>query len=80
MPSVILTDDQVIDLVKQLPPQHKRTVLLVLAESAQALRSERMDYAETQLRLRATERGLLWDSLTDDEREALIDDLLHEAP
>lgn len=59
MPSVTLTDDQVVDLVKQLPPQQKRTVLLVLTESAQALRSERMDYAETRLRLRATERGLV---------------------
>jgi hypothetical protein len=80
MPSVILTDDQVVELVKQLPAQQKRAVLLALAEAAKTQRDERMTYAEAQLRQRAAERGLSWDALTEDEREAFIDDLLHEAP
>lgn len=79
MPQVTLTDDQVVELVKQLPAQQKRAVLLVLAEAAQARRDERMAYAEVQLRLRAAEHGLNWEALTEDEREAFIDDLLHEA-
>jgi TRAP-type C4-dicarboxylate transport system substrate-binding protein len=80
MPSVTLTDDQVVELVRQLPAQQKRAVLLVLAEAAQARRDERMTHAEAQLRRRAAERGLNWDALTEDAREAFIDDLLHEAP
>jgi hypothetical protein len=80
MPSVTLTDDQVVELVKQLPAQQKRAVLLVLAEAAQTRRAERMAHAEAQLRQRAAEHGLDWEALTEDEREAFIDDLLHEAP
>lgn len=80
MPSVTLTNDQVVELVKQLPAQQKRAVLLVLTEEAHARRADRIAHAETQLRLRAAERGLNWDALTEDERELFIDDLLHEAP
>lgn len=80
MPSVTLTDDQVVELVHQLPAQQKRSVLLALASDAQAHRADRMAFAEQQLRARAVERGLRWDELTDDEREALVDDLLHERP
>ena len=32
MPTVHLTDEQVIELVKQLPPERKRAALLLLAE------------------------------------------------
>lgn len=80
MPSVTLSTDQVIELVKQLPAQQKRAILLVLAEAAQSQRDERLAYAEAQLRQRAAERGFNWDSLNEDEREAFIDDLLHETP
>lgn len=80
MPCVTLTNDQVVELVKQLPAQQKRTVLMVLAEAAQTRRDERMAQAESQLRQRAAEHGLDWDTLTEDEREVFIDDLLHEAP
>jgi hypothetical protein len=80
MPSVTLTDDQVVELVKQLPAQQKRTILLVLAEAAQTQRDERMAHAEAQLRKRAAERGLNWEVLNEDEREVFIDDLLNEVP
>jgi hypothetical protein len=80
MPSVTLTDDQVVELVKQLPAQQKRAILLVLAEAAQTQRDERMAHAESQLRLRAAEHGLNWDAPTEDERETFIDALLHEVP
>lgn len=35
MPTITLTDDQVIALVKQLPAEQKRTVLLAIAADAQ---------------------------------------------
>jgi hypothetical protein len=79
MPSVTLTNDQVLELIKQLPPQQKRDVLLALAGDAQARRDSRTAFAESQLRQRAAERGLRWDDLTEDQREAFVDDLLHES-
>jgi hypothetical protein len=78
MPTLRLTDEQVVDLVRQLPPERRRTALLALAEDATARRADRMEYAEQQLRRIAGERGLDWDSLTDDERQDLVDDLIHE--
>jgi len=80
MPHVTLTNDQVIALVRQLPPEQKRTVLLTLAQEAQARRVEQMDYAEARLRAIAAARGVGWDALDEDAREQLIDALLHERP
>jgi len=78
MPSVTLTDDQVVALVRQLPPAQKRLVLLSLAGEAHDRRAERMSYAEDRLRELATARGLVWDDLDEDSREVFIDGLLHE--
>jgi hypothetical protein len=65
-------------LLKQLPPEQQRGALLALAEGAAARRNERMEFAEAQLRRIAAERGLDWDKLSDDDRERLVDDLVHE--
>ena len=37
-----------------------------------------MQYAQEQLRRVSAERGQEWDKLSEDEREAFVDDLLHE--
>jgi hypothetical protein len=74
-----LTDEQVLSLVRQLPAPSKKAALLALAEDASRRRDERMAQAEQQLRERARERGLNWDSMTEDEREAFVNRLLHEA-
>lgn len=68
MPTITLTDDQVIALVKQLPAQQKRAVLLAIAADAQTRREERLAYAENQLRRLSAARSLDWDSLSEDER------------
>lgn len=78
MPSVTLTNDQVVALVEQLPPEQKRAVLFALAGDAQTRRAERMAYAEDRLRALAAERGLDWDAFDEDAREQFVDDLLHE--
>lgn len=78
MPTLELTEEQVLELVKQLPPERKRAALLALAEEAQARREERLDDAEAQLWRLCAERGLDWDAMSEDEREAFIDDLVHE--
>jgi hypothetical protein len=78
MASVTLTDNQVVELVQQLPAPQKRAVLLLLARDAQSRYGERMTQAEERLRALAMEHGLIWETLDDDAREAFIDDLLHE--
>jgi hypothetical protein len=72
-----LSDEQVISLVRQLPAERKRTALLALATDAQSQRDERLVFGEAQLRKVCAERGLEWDLLSEDEREAFVNDLLH---
>ncbi len=73
-----LNDEQVISLVRQLPAARKRAALLALAQDAQGRREERMQFGEAQLRRVCAERGLDWDRMPEDERETVVDDLLHE--
>jgi hypothetical protein len=75
MPTLELTHQQVVDLVRQLPSAQKREVLLALAGHR---REQRMAFAEEQLRRLCADRGLNWDAMGDDEREAFVDDLVHE--
>lgn len=74
-----LTNEQVVSLIRQLPPSAKRDALFSLAKEAGARRDKRMAFAEEQLRQRARERGLDWDALDEAGREAFVNSLLHEA-
>jgi hypothetical protein len=73
-----LTDEQVISLVRQLPSARKRGALLALAQDSQARRDERMRFGEAQLRRICAERKLNWDSMSEDQREEFVNQLLHE--
>ena len=73
-----LTTEQVIDLVQQMPPEEKLTVLKALAKEARAGRAEQMKYAESKVRELCAQRGLDWDAMTEDERLYFIDDIVHE--
>jgi hypothetical protein len=78
MPILELSDTQVVELLKQLPPERQREALLALAAGATQRRDERMHYAEGQLRRVSAKRGLEWDKMSEDQRQDFIDDLLHE--
>ena len=41
-------------------------------------RPERMKYLESKAREVCTERGLNWDTMTDEERQDFINDVVHE--
>ena len=73
-----LTDEQVISLVRQLPAERKLTALLALAQDSRGRREERLQFGEAQLRQASAERGLNWNRLSEDQREAFVNDLLHE--
>ena len=73
-----LTKEQVFNLVRQMLPEEKREMLLVLAQGGAPERAQRQQFAEEQLRRLCATRGRDWEALSPDEREAFIDDLIHE--
>lgn len=78
MPTLTLTTEQIIDLIQQLPLKEKRIILLELVKETETKRQERLDYGESQLRRLCNERGINWNTLSDEEREDFINDLIHE--
>ncbi len=78
MVTVRLTDEQVADILEQLPPERRLEVLLRIAERAASRRDERMRLIEDRVRQLSRDRGLDWDRLTDQEKETFVDDLIHE--
>ena len=71
-----LTDEQVVSLVRQLPAARRRTALFALAQEAGVRRDERLRFGEAQLQKLCSERGLDWNSLSEDEREKFVNQLL----
>lgn len=78
MATLSLTDEQVVQLVKQLPPQSKQRVLVDLTSERDQWWQTAAREGEPDMRRLASQRGLDWDSMSEDQREALVDDLLHE--
>lgn len=78
MATVTLTDDQVVQLVQQLPPQSKRRVLSNLTAERDQWWQTSAREGEQDMRRLAAARGLNWEKLTEGERENLVDDILHE--
>ena len=78
MAVVELTNEQIFDLVRQMAPAQKREMLLWLAKNGPQQRAQRQEFAEAQLRHLCAQRGRDWDAMSEDEREAFMDDLIHE--
>lgn len=77
MPVLQVEPNQVAELVRQMSPLEQRQTLFALAEGA-SRREERTALAESRLIEAARQRGLDWTSMTEVEREAFVDDYLHE--
>ena len=78
MPVLTLTNEQAIELVKQLPGEQQAEIfkfLLVQHWEQWQLLSQ---YGSDKVRLAAQERGYDWDKMTEDEQEAFIDEIVHE--
>ncbi len=78
MVNLKLSNEQVIELVKQLPPDSKKAILEALGSDSNLWWELRLNRGEEQLRKLCAERGLVWDNLNESEREQFIDALLHE--
>jgi len=79
MPQIEVNEDQVLRALDQLSPTAKRAALARLIRGFDAL--DRL-VARNRDRIEAIcrKRGLEFARLTEEERERLIDDLLHQAP
>ena len=78
MATLSLTDEQVVQLVKQLPPQSKQRVLMGLTAERDQWWKTTAGEGERDMRRLAAARGLDWGTMTEAQREAFVDDLLHE--
>jgi hypothetical protein len=79
MATLSLTDEQVVQLVKQLPPQSKRRVLTDLTAERDEWWQTAARAGEQDMRRLALARGLNWDSMSEAERESFVDDIMHES-
>jgi len=73
-----LTVEQVVELVRQLPPEGKQVVLNVLCSERDMWWENTLTQGEQQMRRLCAERGLDWDKMSEEEREGFVDELLHE--
>ena len=76
--TIELTTKQIIDLIQQMPPEEKLSVVRALAKETPVEREERMKYAESKARKVCTARGLDWDAMDEEERLDFINDFVHE--
>ncbi len=78
METLTLTDEQVLELVCQLPEERREWLLRRLLFNKWPDWAERAAYGVARARDAAAARGLDWNKLTEDEREEFIDVLCHE--
>ena len=79
MATLSLSDDQVVQLVKQLPPQAKQRVLIDLNAERDAWWQATAREGEQDMRRLARARGLDWEAMPETDREAFVDKMLHES-
>jgi hypothetical protein len=75
MPIITLSNEQVVELVKQLPVEQQVEVFRLLQWGRWESLSR---YGADKARQVAQERGDDWDAMTEEEREAFIDNVVHE--
>lgn len=78
MATLELTDDQVLELVRQLPPSRQRALLESLVRTHWNAWAELSTAAAPAARAAAAARGRDWDNMTEAAREAFVDELVHE--
>ncbi len=75
MPNLTLSNEQVIDLFKQLPEDQKQEVYKILILSQWDRWESLSNYAIDKARIVAKERGYDWDTMTAEEKEEFIDNI-----
>ncbi|BBH41597.1 hypothetical protein myaer102_42120 [Microcystis viridis NIES-102] len=78
MPNLTLSNEQVIELVKQLPEAQQQELFRFLIQRQWGNMEAITDYGSQQAKIVAAERGYDWETMTEDEREEFIDEIVHE--
>jgi hypothetical protein len=73
-----VSENQVIALVQQLTPKSKRTLLRNLISEMDAL-DRLMEYGSQRIRAMCDDRGIDWDTLSEEERMRWLDVIVHES-
>jgi hypothetical protein len=79
MPTLELSDEQVLGLVKQLPRERQDLLFERLATNCWPEWEELSRYGQERARAVTASRGLNWDEMTEEQREDFVNDLMHEA-
>jgi hypothetical protein len=77
VPQIDTSDKQILDSLDRLSPRGRREAVLRLVAGASAL-DRTVERLQPRLIALAKQRGLDWTRLSDEERERLVDDILHE--
>ena len=77
MPQIDVSEQQILDSLAHLSPEGRREAVLRLIAGA-SLFERTVDAFTRGIVDIARERGLDWTRLSEDERERLVDDILHE--
>ncbi len=75
--TVELSESQIVEWVQQMSPEAKQEVLRALIPRLDAFEAL-VDYGSQRIHSLSAERGLDWDGMTEEEREQMIDELLHQ--
>lgn len=77
MPSLNVRENEIVQSLDQLSPQARREALKRLLPTAAYL-ERAIERNRPRIEALARQRGLDWNALTDDQKEQLVDELLHQ--
>ena len=77
MPKIDVPEDQILKSLDQLSPNARREALRRLLQTVEYL-DRAIDRNRSRIETLARERGLDWESLTEEQRENLVDQILHQ--
>jgi hypothetical protein len=78
MATLTLSNEQVMELVKQLPVEQQAEVFKYLLLQQWGEWEALSRYGGDRARLVAQERGYDWNKMSEEERESFVDDVVHE--
>jgi len=73
-----IPETQLLEWVQKLSPSIKQSLLRVLIPEMDSL-EQLLQYGNERIREIAAQRGMNWDDLNEQQRETLINHILHEA-
>lgn len=77
MPQIDVSEQQILDALDRLSPKGRSEAVRRLIAGASVL-DRTIDSLQPRIAEVARQRGLDWAKLSDEERERLVDDVLHE--